>query len=182
MCCMCYSLYDERFVVLRPDSGWCWRTCLPSCVCGLEGDQGDCQSQGQLMWMKGRWDKHILIKITFSFHLLIHSFKQTRILCLIPVCSYFLCNKWVIELLLASVYFNGSLRNPKVIVNLSLFIHVYVTSQTFFQFLNLHVHMIYSFGKLWTGVDKFSLDFQTEGIHDKVRLFQCRYQSHWRNQ
>lgn len=39
---MCYSLYDERFVVLRPDSGWCWRTCLPSCVCGLEGDQGDC--------------------------------------------------------------------------------------------------------------------------------------------
>lgn len=42
MCCLCYSLYDERFVVLRPDSGWCWHTCLPSCVCGLEGDQGDC--------------------------------------------------------------------------------------------------------------------------------------------
>lgn len=76
MCCMCYSLYDERFVVLRPDSGWCWRTCLPSCVCGLEGDLGDCQSQGQLMWMKGRWDKHILIKITFSFHLLIHSLSR----------------------------------------------------------------------------------------------------------
>lgn len=75
------------------------------------------------------------------------------------VCSYFLCNKWVIELLLASVYFNGSLKNPKVIVNLCLFIHVRVTSQTFFQFLNLHVHMIYSFGKLWTGVDEFSLDF-----------------------
>lgn len=28
------------------------------------------------MWMKGRWDKHILIKITFSFHLLIHSLSR----------------------------------------------------------------------------------------------------------